>query len=71
MVDAVGTRRRGDLMSVVRKCEQCGKVDDREQWASPAEAADAGAMKDWTCPHCAWTGFEWVETSDVESTATR
>ena len=58
-------------MSVVRKCEKCRKVDDREQWASPAEAADAGALKSWTCPTCAWTEFELVDTSEVESTATR
>lgn len=50
-------------MAFVRKCEQCGKVDERERWSSAAEAADQGAFSKWTCPTCAWTEFELVDES--------
>jgi hypothetical protein len=48
-------------MAFVRKCEQCGRTDDREQWKSAEEAADKGAFQTWTCPNCAWTEFDLVE----------
>ena len=53
-------------MAFVRKCDKCGSVDDRQQWASAAQAADSGAFQNWTCPTCAWTEFELVETSEAE-----
>jgi predicted nucleic-acid-binding Zn-ribbon protein len=65
----VGTRGRGDLMAFVRKCEKCGNVDDREQWSSASEAADQGAFQNWTCPSCAWTEFELID-SDAEAAKT-
>jgi hypothetical protein len=65
----VRTSGRGDLMAFVRKCEKCGNVDDREQWSSPTEAADQGAFQNWTCPSCAWTEFDLVE-SDAEAAKT-
>jgi hypothetical protein len=49
-------------MAFVRKCEQCGRIDDREQWKSASDAADQGAFQNWTCPNCAWTEFELVDT---------
>jgi hypothetical protein len=49
-------------MSVIRKCEKCGHVDDRQTWSSADEAADKGAFDGWACPMCAWTEFELVET---------
>ena len=51
-------------MAFVRKCEQCGKIDERERWSSAAEAADKGAFSNWTCPTCAWTEFDLVEESE-------
>ena len=48
-------------MAFVRKCEQCGQIDDREQWKSANDAADHGAFQNWTCPNCAWTEFDLVE----------
>ena len=48
-------------MAFVRKCEQCGRMDDREQWKSAEEAADKGEFQSWTCPNCAWTEFDLVE----------
>jgi hypothetical protein len=52
-------------MAFVRKCEQCGKIDAREQWSSASEAADKGAFQNWTCPSCAWTEFDLVEESEA------
>jgi ssDNA-binding Zn-finger/Zn-ribbon topoisomerase 1 len=59
-------------MAFVRKCDQCGKIDERERWSSAAEAAEKGAFANWTCPSCAWTEFDLVEESEAakpESTA--
>ena len=57
-------------MAFVRKCEKCGKVDDREQWSSPDEAAKQGAFQTWTCPNCAWTEFDLVD-AEAETAATQ
>jgi predicted nucleic-acid-binding Zn-ribbon protein len=57
-------------MAFVRKCEKCGKVDDREQWSSPDEAANQGAFQNWTCPNCAWTEFDLVD-AQAETAATQ
>ena len=54
-------RREETVMALVRKCEQCGRIDDREQWKSAEDAADKGAFQSWTCPNCAWTEFELVD----------
>ena len=51
-------------MAFVRKCEQCGSVDARQNWSSAAEAAEKGAFEKWTCPSCAWTEFDLVEESE-------
>jgi predicted nucleic-acid-binding Zn-ribbon protein len=56
-------------MAFVRKCEKCGNIDDREQWSSPSEAADKGAFRSWTCPSCAWTEFELIDSSEAEAEA--
>ncbi|HYH93259.1 MAG TPA: hypothetical protein VD763_08890 [Candidatus Saccharimonadales bacterium] len=48
-------------MALIRKCEQCGKLDSRQQYASADEAAKQGAFQNWTCPNCAWTEFDLVE----------
>ncbi len=57
-------------MAFVRKCEQCGHLDERERWSSTAEAADKGAFQNWTCPSCAWTEFDLVEESETAEAAT-
>ncbi len=57
-------------MAFVRKCEQCGSVDARQNWSSAAEAADQGAFQKWTCPSCAWTEFDLVEESETAEAAT-
>jgi hypothetical protein len=58
-------------MAVVRKCDKCEHIDERQTWASAKEAADAGAFQQWTCPTCAWTEFDLVETSEAEAATTR
>jgi ssDNA-binding Zn-finger/Zn-ribbon topoisomerase 1 len=58
-------------MAFVRKCEQCGKIDERESWSSATEAADKGAFSNWTCPTCAWTEFDLVEESEVAGAEAR
>jgi hypothetical protein len=40
-------------MALVRKCEMCGTVDDRQTWASADGAAKQGAFEQWACPMCA------------------
>ena len=57
-------------MAFVRKCEQCGNVDARQQWSSAAEAADQGAFLNWTCPSCAWTEFDLVDDSETATAET-
>ncbi len=57
-------------MAFVRKCEKCGKVDDREQWSSPDDAAKQGAFQTWTCPNCAWTEFDLVD-AEAETATTQ
>jgi hypothetical protein len=57
-------------MAFVRKCEQCGHIDNREQWSSATEAADQGAFQKWTCPTCAWTEFDLVEEAEAAPTET-
>ena len=52
------------VMALVRKCDKCGRVDDRDSWSSAAEAADQGAFESWTCPTCAWTEFDLVEKEE-------
>jgi hypothetical protein len=53
-------------MALMRKCTQCGTVDPRNAWSSPAEAAKDGAFNDkWACSSCAWTEFDLVE-ADAE-----
>jgi predicted nucleic-acid-binding Zn-ribbon protein len=57
-------------MAFVRKCDKCGHIDDRQRWASTAEAGDQGAFKNWTCPTCAWTEFELVDESEAPQAET-
>jgi hypothetical protein len=43
----------------VRHCTSCGSMDDRERWASKAEAVDDRVFqRAWACPSCAGNGFE-------------
>ncbi len=56
-------------MAVIRKCENCGSLDTRATWSSVEEAAKEGALKAWTCPMCAWTESELVETEEQPATA--
>ena len=57
-------------MSVVAKCEQCGRIDTRKEWSSPDDAAKQGAFQGWTCPNCAWTEFDLVDAKEAEQPAT-
>ena len=59
-------------MALVRKCEKCGKIDDRQQWSSPTEASDKGAFTQaWTCQGCAWPEFDLVELSEAQTAGSR
>lgn len=65
-----------EMAQLMRKCSQCGTVDTRNAWSSPADAAKDGAFEGkWSCASCAWTEFDLVESdADVQqpqSAATR
>jgi hypothetical protein len=51
-------------MAVVRKCEQCGRIDARMSWKSTEDAAKDLSFDTWTCRMCAWTEFDLVEADD-------
>jgi hypothetical protein len=56
------------MARLVRKCSQCGSLDNRKTWASHDDAAREGAMDErWTCSSCAWSEFELVEEQERES----
>jgi predicted nucleic-acid-binding Zn-ribbon protein len=56
-------------MALVRQCEKCGTVDNRQSWASADEAARQGAFEQWACPMCAWTEFELVDADEARSSS--
>jgi hypothetical protein len=56
-------------MTVVRKCEQCGRSDMRVTWPSIEDAAKDPVFGTWTCPMCAWTEFDLVEAEEQEPVA--
>jgi hypothetical protein len=58
-------------MALVRKCERCGKVDDRQEWSSPDQAAKDGAFDHWACATCAWTEFDLVDAEAERAEAAR
>ena len=58
-------------MTYARKCERCGRTDDRTTWSSIADAGKDPAYDKWACPMCAWTEFELVETDEAEQPVTR
>jgi hypothetical protein len=64
-VDGSKTAEEEAVMALVRKCDKCGHIDDRDTWSSASEAADQGAFKTWTCPTCAWTEFELVDQAEA------
>lgn len=66
-MDASKTAEEEAVMALVRKCDKCGHIDDRDSWSSAAEAADQGAFDAWTCPTCAWTEFELVDGSEMST----
>jgi hypothetical protein len=46
----------------MRKCAQCGTLDNAKAWSSPDKAAQDGAFDGrWTCSSCAWTEFDLVD----------
>jgi hypothetical protein len=50
------------MAQLVRKCAQCGTIDTKATWSSPADAAKEGAFDGkWSCSSCAWTEFDLVE----------
>ena len=53
-------------MALMRRCTQCGTVDPRGAWDTPADAAKDGAFNgQWACSSCAWTEFDLFE-ADAE-----
>ena len=53
------------MAQVIRKCSQCGTLDQKRSWASVDDAAKKGAFDEkWTCASCAWSEFELVETEE-------
>jgi hypothetical protein len=48
-------------MAVVRKCENCGRVDARVNWKSADDAAKDPMFDKWACPMCAWSEFDLVD----------
>ena len=47
---------------VVLQCTKCGFIDERREWGSFDEAANAGAVNSgWACPSCAWPDPGLVE----------
>ena len=55
-------------MALMRKCTQCGTVDARSSWASPADAAKDGAFNGlWACSTCAWTEFDLFEAETAQA----
>ena len=53
------------MARMIRKCSQCGAIDDRRTWSSLDEATDQGAFDgNWTCASCAWSEFELVEAEE-------
>lgn len=51
------------MPKLIRKCSQCGTLDRRASWSSPADAAkDDAFTRPWVCGSCAWTEFELVES---------
>jgi hypothetical protein len=56
-------------MTVVRKCEHCGRSDTRVTWPSIEDAAKDPVFGTWTCPMCAWTEFDLVEAEEQEPVA--
>jgi len=57
-------------MAVVRKCEQCGRIDARVSWPSEKDAGKDPVLATWTCPMCAWTECDLV-AAEEEPAATR
>jgi hypothetical protein len=58
-------------MAYVPKCTKCGKLDSRQSFSSPDEAAKRGAFERWTCPTCAWSEFELVDEPERAETTPR
>ena len=57
-------------MAYVRKCEQCARLDSRVSWPSLEDAGKDPVMQKWTCPMCAWTEFDLVESEEAEQPVT-
>jgi predicted nucleic-acid-binding Zn-ribbon protein len=58
-------------MPLIRKCDKCGNLDNRQTWSSADDAAKDGAFNSWTCPTCAWTEFDLVEAEEEPAAASR
>ncbi len=54
-------------MALMRKCEKCGTVDERQTWTTADEAAQKGAFEQWSCPMCAWSEFELVDAEEARA----
>jgi hypothetical protein len=58
------------MARLIRKCTNCGTLDERRSWTSLDEAANQGAWEDsWTCGSCAWTEFELSEAEEEPARA--
>jgi hypothetical protein len=59
------------MARLIRKCAQCGTVDNRTEWSSADEAAKKGAFDGkWSCSSCAWTEFDLVD-AEAEAVTSR
>jgi len=53
------------MARLVRKCTQCGHLDERTTWGSIDQASKDGAFDGtWTCSSCAWSEFDLVEVDE-------
>jgi hypothetical protein len=58
------------MARLIRKCTQCGALDQAHAWTSMDDAADKGAWDEsWTCGSCAWTEFELTEADEEPARA--
>jgi hypothetical protein len=58
------------MARLIRKCSQCGALDDKRSWASMDEASKEGAWDGtWTCASCAWSEFDLTEAEEEPARA--
>jgi hypothetical protein len=54
------------MAQLIRKCTNCGTIDERMTWKSTEDAARQGAFTEpWTCGSCAWSEFDLVDADEA------